>query len=294
MMKFAEQPQIVNPKQGYLANWNNKPAVWWDNADTPVWGEIFHNGRILERLAAKPKVTTDDLRDILVDIGTNDYTAQVFLPLLTDALRNNPTLTPEAKTAAAILFAWDHRATEGSVAKTLFDVWLQQVREDLFLKPFGFIQVQGKDLFNTAMQPSFILHVLRDRVSPVPVQYSYLNGKMPQAVIADAWNKAVEKLAKQRGMSPSGWGYTQGQISFKPLPGIPKTDRGTYIQIIECAKNDVHGVNILPPGQNEREDSAHFGDQRELAGWFLFKPMRIKRDILEREAEEPEGRKAKP
>jgi acyl-homoserine lactone acylase PvdQ len=35
----------------------------------------------------------------------------------------------------------------------------------------------------------------------------------------------------------------------------------------------VRGVSILPPGQSERTDSPHFGDQRELAGWFLFKPM---------------------
>ena len=61
------------------------------------------------------------------------------------------------------------------------------------------------------------------------------------------------------------------------LPGIPATDRGTYIQIVECAKPLVRGVNILPPGQSERLDSPHFGDQRDLAGWFFFKPMRTLR-----------------
>lgn len=283
ILPFAQQPQIINPKQGFLANWNNKPAIWWDNYDTPVWGEVFHSARITQLLAAKPKISPEDLRNILLDIGTNDYTAQVFLPLLKAALKQQSAiLTPTARTAAEHLFAWDHHATEGSVAKTIFDAWLQQVREDLFLDHFGFIQLQGKALFNTALQPSFILHVLRGKASPVPVLYNYLNGKAPAQVMAQALNKAVNKLAKERGPEISTWRYSRGWINFSPLPPIPSTDRGTYIQIVECTKPRVQGVNILPPGQSERTNSPHFGDQRELAGWFFFKPMLTRREEIEK------------
>ena len=35
---FAEQPQLVNPAAGYFVNWNNQPAVGWDNGDSSLWG----------------------------------------------------------------------------------------------------------------------------------------------------------------------------------------------------------------------------------------------------------------
>ena len=34
---FADQPQSVNPAQGYFANWNNKPAPGWDQGDNIPW-----------------------------------------------------------------------------------------------------------------------------------------------------------------------------------------------------------------------------------------------------------------
>jgi penicillin amidase len=34
---FSELPQVINPAQGYLVNWNNKPATWWNNGDNAPW-----------------------------------------------------------------------------------------------------------------------------------------------------------------------------------------------------------------------------------------------------------------
>lgn len=278
ILPFSAMPHLINPSQGFMANWNNKPAVWWDNGDTPAWGEVFHNGRIAQLLAAKPSIAPQDLRDILIDIGTYDYSAHVLMPMLRSALRQRSFRPDAAPTAGArsvmgYLFAWDGHASEGSVAKTVFDAWLKELREDLFARPFGFIKLQGQDMFNLAMQPSLIVHILKGARSSVPVQYDYLKGRTAQAVMIQALNRAVESLAKKLGAEPSLWRYTRGRINFKPLASIPSTDRGTYIQIVECATPSIRGVSILPPGQSELIDSAHFGDQRELAGWWEFKPM---------------------
>lgn len=277
---FEQMPQIINPRSGYLANWNNKPAVWWDNGDTPAWGAIFRSGRITHLLEGRRSITTQDLRDFIIDIGTYDYTAEKLLPILRSALAMRSrvpgvALSPRAQEAATYLLAWDGHAKEGSVAKTVFDAWLSEVREELFNKPFGFIKLQGAGLFNTAMQPSLILHVLMGKRSSVPVQYDYLKGRSPEALTLQALNRAVEKLEKEKGPDVGGWRYSRGMISFSPLPPIPSTDRGTYIQIVECSGSGVRGMSILPPGQSELRDSPHFGDQRELAGWFFFKEMRF-------------------
>ena len=37
LTEFAQQPQSVNPAQGYFANWNNKPVAWWNQGDNVPW-----------------------------------------------------------------------------------------------------------------------------------------------------------------------------------------------------------------------------------------------------------------
>lgn len=36
-LDFEAHPQAVNPPQGYFANWNNKPAPWWNQGDNTPW-----------------------------------------------------------------------------------------------------------------------------------------------------------------------------------------------------------------------------------------------------------------
>ncbi|MFC1608067.1 penicillin acylase family protein [Candidatus Latescibacterota bacterium] len=40
IIPFEELPSVENPIQGYLANWNNKPATWWKNGDNIPWALI--------------------------------------------------------------------------------------------------------------------------------------------------------------------------------------------------------------------------------------------------------------
>jgi hypothetical protein len=56
-------PTSINPAQGYLANWNNKPSVDYDNADTQVFGKQFRNWELIDRLATGT-ISVEDMRDI--------------------------------------------------------------------------------------------------------------------------------------------------------------------------------------------------------------------------------------
>jgi acyl-homoserine lactone acylase PvdQ len=40
IIPFASLPSAGNPAQGYLMNWNNKPAAWWNNGDNVPWAAI--------------------------------------------------------------------------------------------------------------------------------------------------------------------------------------------------------------------------------------------------------------
>lgn len=40
ILPWSQHPQIVNPDQGWMANWNNQPAKGWGNGDDPNWGPL--------------------------------------------------------------------------------------------------------------------------------------------------------------------------------------------------------------------------------------------------------------
>jgi len=274
-------PQWINPKQGFICNWNNKPVAYWNNGEAPVWGAIFRVYRIMELLEARPKLTFEQIRDITIDIGLNDPNAHYLKPHLLKAIAEARKPTEQWKQAQEMLQAWDDHSVEGSVAKTIFDEWLQALRETIFADELRDID---KDLFNNITPPSLILHILEGKKASIPVRYDFLNGKSVMQVQLQALQMALENLASKRGPEMAFWGYVQPTINFSPLPSIPSTSRGTYIQIIELSKPQIRGLNILPPGQSEDSKSPHFGDQREMAGYWKFKPMLYTRDLLEFDA----------
>jgi penicillin amidase len=288
VMPFSEMPQMINPRQGYIINWNNKPARRWDNADRPVWGEIFRIHRIEQLIRAQEKLTFEQARDITQDIGTNDPTADYLKPHLLAAIERTKAAMKDAriKEAADYLRAWDNHATEGSIAKTLFDAWVQSFREAAFADEFKELDAIGafsgtRNLFTQLIQPSFMLHALDGANSALPPSRDYFNGRTKDQVVVDALAKAIGEMSSRRGPQMNLWGYSAGEINFRPLAGIPRTDRGTYIQAIEMSRPAIRAVSILPPGQSEDPRSPHFQDQREMAGYWRFKQMLSRRRQVE-------------
>ncbi len=283
-----QMPHGINPKQGFFCSWNNKPASWWDNGDTPFWGAIWHSQRIADVLRAKSKLSTQDVKDLLRDIGTYDITGEYFVPMLLQAATRDPgKLTPAARDALVQIASWSRRNEDGNVGTEIYDTWLQQVREDLFLKPYGTLNPLGSGLaiFNLAMQPSLILHVLQGAHSPVPARYDFLKGRTADDVLITALNKTTEKLTATMGPTMQNWHFVHALYNIDPLPGFPSYDRGTYIQIIELSKPLITGVTVLAPGQNENADNPHYADQLHLAAWWWFKPMLTQREDIERYAQ---------
>src|SRR5262249_17972468 len=136
-------------------------------------------------------------------------------------------------------------------------------------------------LLDLALSPGVLWRALEGRRAPLPTSVDYLHGRSAGEVMLEALRKTVETLTAERGPEVSGWGWRLGRIHFDPLPPIPAQNRGTFIQVVDLDRPRVHGVSILPPGQSEDPASPHFGDQRELAGYWLFKPMIDRRQDLE-------------
>lgn len=265
---FEKLPQQINPPQGFFANWNNKPAVWWDNGDLPRWGVIHHVKRIADLLRSKPKLTLEDLRRFVVDIEGYDVRADFFKPMLLRAIQRVAPEDVELKMVADLLKRWDNQRAEGSVAATIFDAWFEALQETVVVDDLG--DFGDKNLFRMAIQPSLLWYVLADN-PPRRLSRDYLNGENKDEVMIKALRTALERLRKERGEIVN-WGFRKRLWRFDPLPPIPGPNRGAYIQIVEVS-TPPHGFNILPPGQSEDSKSSHYADQHPLAMRWQFKPM---------------------
>ncbi len=281
-----EMPFVVNPDQGWLANWNNKPRADWPNGDDADWGAVNRNWSIERLLMEDESMTFDDMNAIAIDIGRHDYRADFLKPFLLaagEAISPLPEGVPEA---LETLRTWPNRVDEGEVGATIFERWRTMVRRRVFGDELGPFVDQGFIRDDTA--DNMLLHALLGADASLPPSRDYFNGEDPNQVLIDALADAVASLTAELGPDMSQWGYDPGTIEFRwqgqLIGSIPWYSRGSYIQIVEMT-DPVRGVNILPPGQSGFVGvgpggvpvfDPHFADQLALAAAWQYKPMHLR------------------
>src|SRR5579871_4236296 len=124
---FSRSLLSVNPTQGWLANWNTKPAagksyIEEGNSHDEHWGEIYRSDRIAFLLAHDAQMTLHDVEEIERDVGTIDNStdtvraaAPFLIPYIEQAYANlqaagsplvDPTAHPTLGTAVTVLGEW--------------------------------------------------------------------------------------------------------------------------------------------------------------------------------------------
>lgn len=82
---FGRHPHVVNPKQGYLANWNNKLAPGFSSS-SQVWGDgpVYRSRTLEDRITALldsgHRVDRSDLVGAMIDAATVDLRGAYVLP----------------------------------------------------------------------------------------------------------------------------------------------------------------------------------------------------------------------
>ena len=238
-------PNVWNPKRGWVCNWNNKPASWWPNLDTPAWGEAFRNNVLVAHLLPGGKKQVADLEQAVVSMATTNATWNTFSPFLaeTDALK-----------------AFHGGMLAGSNDALLYSRFVSELRNELFLKMTG--NFSGNDNFSLVAQPDVMARALRRET-----KFDYLAGRTPKEVVLAAMDRAVNAVGTKT--------YDPGMIPVPVgmgLDPIPYSNRGTYIQIIQLGAN-LEGRNVVTPGVAAA--GPHSYDQADLARKFSYKPMNI-------------------
>lgn len=266
-LPYSRHPKVVNPKQGWVANWNNKPALAWDNYDGIKWGSI-HRVELLQQemhryMDGKRKARLSDLVDVIRQAATRDARA-VYLGR--KMLRWGAAAeAPEAAETQDLVGAWvkdgAHRhnrdwkdgdtAEDNGPAAAIFDAWYDALVHRVFDDEIG---ADAYDLVGTPVTDVDMWHDFSsylDTLFSKKARRGYArnycdNIETPEkesckVQVAAALDDALAALKEAQGDDPAAWTTDAWMIEFESLglgsaEPIPWQNRGTHNQVIEVLR----------------------------------------------------------
>ena len=229
---FLPMPLSINPAQGWLAGWNNKPAAGWHNPDNRAFGKQFRVLDIFQHFTgpnAPSQLSQQDMEDIEQDISRSQRNgdgreSRYILPYLLAALNAAPPTNLLGQQAITALNNWDGGYFDDPVTsatfapgQVIFSTWLSIMLGNTFqgwlistnnFKTASTIEGGSGGLTN------MLLHVLDHACEEyfvsllvggcpndsVPPSRDYFNGD-PKIVMSAAFDQALTQL----GTDPSKW-----------------------------------------------------------------------------------------
>jgi penicillin amidase len=305
---FATNPQVVNPQQGYIANWNNKPAVDHDNTCTFLWSAADRVNELEERLQQAP-LNTGQVWNLIVRSSEQDLQAHDFVPRILAAVAALPT-GDILRRAADVLAGWHGSlaSEDGAyispgvpILRATLPALLRRVLADVPAREFaaGLFALYADPNVPPPYSPNIPpLVKLLDRVlRGDATEHDFLAGRDATALIREALAEAVQDLTAEQGPDPAQWRTKTSTTLFRTrnFMGIPQArdadtmalphfmNRGTENNMAILGRDGVELWDVMPPGQSgfvapDGRPSPHRDDQLDLYGKYGHKRQWITRE----------------
>jgi penicillin amidase len=229
-LSWRAHPQVVDPPQGFIANWNNMPSAAWTNGDSPDPERNagpLHRGAYLQGVVARVAATPgyEALKGIDREIGT---TAQQRILLDARLRAADAAATGAAKSVLATIVAWDGNYDRTDRAGTVdpgaaaFEELKQAAERTLGARAVAWLGQRGGS-------------------HPYDVgaaEAAALNGAGTADLVAAA-GRAATVLAQRFGSAdPAAWREPRRMYDVEvqgvaPKPPLKAYDRGTFSQAVE-------------------------------------------------------------
>lgn len=287
---FEQMPEAVNPPEGYIVTANNKVI---DDAYpyflTYSWAQPYRAMRIVEMIeAARGDLTTDHMRAMQVDY-TNLH-ARTLLPVLLPAVEQADLGEP-ARSALALLKAWDHVDSADQGAPLVFPLWWDELTRMLY-EP-----LMGEALYKRMADKGNVTDLaLLAAADGRPNGWIEAAGGLERLAV-ESFLAAVDRAVALQGRDPSRWawgryhrlqpphpvgsaaaplgwlfnptrypiggsGVTVGAMSFG-ADGMVRTF-APWRQVVDLADPTGNSWSIVTPGQSGHFLSPHYDDQSPL------------------------------
>lgn len=308
ILPFDQNPQVYDPAQGYITNWNNKPRVDWLGS---FWGSADRVQTIIKELQAKKRFTPQDAWNIVKRIAFIDLNRAYFLPFLEQAVEG---LSPNDPRYLAVLQVekWDgyrkdlnHDGFYDDPGQTIFQTWLGYMLQETFSTQYNDLGASRASFLSTGYPYSpptgstnvsqgtkVLYHALLGAQSTVPNNFDFFHGADPLSVVLAALTDTVTDLTTQYGNDMTTWLLPVVKQEFFPVDfaGVPQADpsealflpismnRGTENDLVVLNPQGVAGGDVCPPGESgfvspNGIPSSHYQDQMGLYEDFQYKPM---------------------
>ncbi len=261
LLGFDELPKSINPDQGWIANWNNKPALGWGegvggDADSLPAGPESRVVNWQTLLAARNDFTFEDLAALDREIGLHDPRARAFQPLFV-SISGDAELTAKQQQLLDIVAAWDgdhynpdidinDEVARDRPGETIFDVMMKTMVAEVFesLLPaewYDSLSRHGNHPHDAKRLENLALKALQPSVSSIPLQHDFLNGMSRDEFLRDIVAKSLVTLEATYGASadPADYKRIHPRSDVCSLTGItgpcltmPHQDRGSWIHLV--------------------------------------------------------------
>lgn len=285
-LPYTALPKLLNPASGFIQNANDPP---WTCTYPPVLQPGHFPGYLSpQTMGLRPQRAVRLIqRDSLITLSglaadklnTGMEAADRFLPdLLAAASRSGDTM---ALKAAAVLRRWDRATNADSRGAVLFTRWFDKVSPDMFSRPWSADHpVETPAGLRDGSRAAELLaqagrEVLRD--------YDSLNV---------AWGDVYRFRLGQRDYpangAPEQYGVYRTVYFAKEKDNKYHAVAGdSYVAVTEFGKQ-VQAFVLLSYGNASQPGSKHIGDQLSLMAGKQLRPALLKRDEIEKNAEETE------
>lgn len=242
LLKPGQRPQVINPKRGWLHQWNNPGSYGWTNGDGPAKEKttgLFHRGHLLAKRVAREfrAPSFEAMKRVERYVGTHAQQRILAAKRLRRARRG---ARGDAKVVLKTILAWngDYHTTDedGKVPPGVaaWDVFCESARKAAIARYPEKVSklghgAGGSHLQECATLESFGLRVLASR------------GYRKAAVEAmKKLSTPPEEGSKNQfgSKKPQDWKtgrpmYNTGALGAGSFPDIPFFDRGTWIEATE-------------------------------------------------------------
>ncbi|WP_343518482.1 penicillin acylase family protein [Sphingomonas sp.] len=297
--------RLLNPKRGYIANWNNRPSIDVANTDTLLWSRLHRVDAITNQLDAKPRLTASEVWDINRDASYAAEQHRYFVPLIARAVAGEPAGSRIRAIADAIT-GWDGQERDptlsgryASPGVAAFYQWMETALTRFFARDMPKAQLggcgSGEAVLNCpwggplgAQVLYFALMEGKDGTMKPP--YDFLHGTAPDAFIRASLADAEAKLRERYGADPAGWLLPTRPKRWRNVApsGVPwsgederltygvNQKRGTMNAMYVFRDGKVTMCESVPPGQSgfvapDGTPDPHTRDQFDLYTSFACK-----------------------
>ena len=264
-------PSVVDPAQGFIASWNNKPqASWDDSGDGTLWGAFQRSRQLMNMLRGHRRFSQAALWQMARRVGELDLRLTLGFKRFITALPRRYRLSATERAAVRQVRNWDgtafypagaERSSSGrptglvkSPGFAILGDWFSQLENLVAQHMFGpvlgrqhpaaEVQFYTRDPLTTSPQYEFF-NDYDAFVYNVMTGYAhgarYLGRLTPLEVSRRALDQAISELRSAQGPRPSRWHAAMPMISFQALdvsgvPSIPWENRGTWGQAVQLPR----------------------------------------------------------